>query len=122
VAFTSWKASDKYVVYSLGNFVSAQRWRYSDSGLVAYVHIEKRGLRAYVTGVSYLPVYVQRSSSEVPVRYRVLPILPGSEPKTDAPLTAADRQRMAGVWEELRDPLYRPDENISPLDPAELGL
>jgi poly-gamma-glutamate capsule biosynthesis protein CapA/YwtB (metallophosphatase superfamily) len=122
VAFTSWKVSDKYVVYSLGNFVSAQRWRYSDSGLVAYVHIEKRGLRAYVTGVSYLPVYVQRSTSEVPVRYRVLPVLPGSEPKTDAPLTAGDRQRMAGVWEELRDLLYRPDENISPLDPAELGL
>ena len=25
---------------------------------------------------------------------------------------------MAAVWEELRDLLYRPDENISPLDPA----
>ena len=122
VAFTSWKAADKYVIYSLGNFVSAQRWRYSDSGLVAYVHIEKRGLRAYVTGVSYLPVYVQRSTSETPVRYRVLPVLPGSEPKSDAPLTAGERQRMAEVWEELRGQLYRPDESIAPLDPAELGL
>jgi hypothetical protein len=29
---------------------------------------------------------------------------------------------MAAVWEELRSVLYRPDENIRNLDPAELGL
>jgi len=120
--YESWKVTDKYAAYSLGNFVSAQRWRYSDSGLIAYVHIEKRGLRTYVTGVSYLPVYVQRSTAEAPVRYRVLPILPGVESRTDAPLTQQDQSRMAQIWEELRTVLYRPDENIKPLDPADLGL
>jgi poly-gamma-glutamate capsule biosynthesis protein CapA/YwtB (metallophosphatase superfamily) len=116
------RGKDKFVAYSLGNFVSAQRWRYSDSGLIAYVHIEKKGLRTRVTGISYLPVYVQRSTEQSPVRYRVLPVLPGSEPATDAPLTAGDRERMAQVWEELRDLLYRPDERIAPLRPADLGL
>jgi poly-gamma-glutamate capsule biosynthesis protein CapA/YwtB (metallophosphatase superfamily) len=122
VQYTSWAVTDKYAVYSLGNFVSAQRWRYSDSGLVAYVHIEKKGLRAYVTGVSYLPVYVQRSTVDEKVSYRVLPVLPGLDPQTDVPLTAAEKERMAGVWEELREQLYRPDENIAPLYPADLGL
>jgi poly-gamma-glutamate capsule biosynthesis protein CapA/YwtB (metallophosphatase superfamily) len=122
VEYASWKAIGKYVVYSVGNFISAQRWRYSDSGLVAYVHLEKRGLRTVVTGVSYLPVYVQLSNTESPARYRVLPVLPGVEPQTDIPPTAEERERMAGVWEELRDILYRPDENIAPIDPADLGL
>lgn len=122
VEYASWKVTNKYIAYSLGNFVSAQRWRYSDSGLVAYVHIEKRGLRTFVTGISYLPVYVQRATTEEQVRYRVLPVLPGLEPQTDVPLAAAEKQRMAAVWEELRELIYRPDENIAPLNPADLGL
>jgi poly-gamma-glutamate capsule biosynthesis protein CapA/YwtB (metallophosphatase superfamily) len=122
VQYSSWKSIGKYAAYSLGNFLSNQRWRYSDSGIVAYVHMEKRGLRTVVTGVSYLPVYVQRSAAESPVRYRVLPVLPGVAPQTDVPLTAREEERMAEVWEELREVLYRPDENIAPLDPADIGL
>jgi poly-gamma-glutamate capsule biosynthesis protein CapA/YwtB (metallophosphatase superfamily) len=120
--FTSWRVNDKYVAYSLGNFVSAQRWRYSDSGLIAYVHIEKRGIRAYVTGVSYLPVYVQRSTLSSPIRYRVLPVLPGAQLDTDTVITEADQERMAQVWNDLWEILYRPDEGISPLNPRDLGL
>ncbi len=103
-------------------FVSNQRWRYSDSGLIAYVHIEKKGSRISVTGVSYLPVYVQRSTEQLPVRYRILPVIPGSQPNTDTTITAADQERMNQVWDELRKALYRPDDGIEPLDPAELGL
>ena len=75
-----------------------------------------------MTGVSYLPVYVQLSSAQSPVRYRILPVVPGRDPDTDTPLTQLDQDRMAAVWEELRSVLYRPDENIRNLDPAELGL
>jgi Bacterial capsule synthesis protein PGA_cap len=120
--YTTWRVNDKYVVYSLGNFVSAQRDRYRDSGLIAYIHITKTGQHTSVGGVSYLPVYVQAAAEQSPVRYRVLPVVPGREPETDTALTAADEQRMAAVWEELREVLYRPDENIRDLYPAELGL
>jgi hypothetical protein len=102
--------------------VSAQRQRYTDSGLIAYIHIEKRGLRVSVTGVSYLPVYVQRSDLAYPVAYRVVPVLPGLEPDTDIPLTQTDEDRMDQVWEELGAMLYRPDEDIRPLNPTDLGL
>jgi poly-gamma-glutamate capsule biosynthesis protein CapA/YwtB (metallophosphatase superfamily) len=120
--YAAWKANDTYVVYSLGNFVSAQRKRYTDSGLIAYVHIQKTGLRVNVTGVSYLPVYVQRSVTQYPVRYRILPVLPGLDPNSDVPLSLADNQRMDQVWEELGPLLYRPDELIKPLVPADIGL
>ncbi len=112
------KVTNKFVVYSLGNFVSAQRWRYSDSGLVAYVHLEKRGLRTYVTGVSYLPVYVQQTELRGKTSFRVLPVLPGLRPESDLPISPGEEARMAAVWEELRPLLYRPNENISPIYPG----
>lgn len=118
----SWKVSDKYVAYSLGNFLSAQRAQYNDSGVIVYVHIIKEDQRTYVTGISYLPVWVQQSTASVPVRYRILPVLPGSVPGTDTPLTSADKDRMSAVWGEMREQLYHPDENVMPLNPNDLNL
>ncbi len=118
--YENWRMKDKYVAYSLGNFLSAQRERYRDSGLMAYVHIEKRGLRTYVTGLSYLPVYVQVTPGESSEQFRVLPVLLGSQPDTDIELTADDEERMTAIWQEARDMLYRPGQDISPLLPADL--
>jgi poly-gamma-glutamate capsule biosynthesis protein CapA/YwtB (metallophosphatase superfamily) len=118
----TWTVNDKYVAYSLGNFVSAQREQYRDSGLIAYVHISKTGQRTRVTGIEYLPVYVQLASEPSGDAYRVLPVSPGRDPVTDTTLTELDRQRMASVWDELRSVLYRPDEDIQNLDPFEFGL
>jgi poly-gamma-glutamate synthesis protein (capsule biosynthesis protein) len=120
--YASWRANDKYVAYSLGDFLSAQDAEHPDSGLIAYLHLEKRELRTYVTGVSYLPLYIQAVTGENTAKYRILPVLPLLEPNTDVPLTAEDRQKMAQVWEDARSLQYRPDENISPLVPADLGL
>jgi poly-gamma-glutamate capsule biosynthesis protein CapA/YwtB (metallophosphatase superfamily) len=119
--YSNSKMNDTYVVYSLGNFISGQRWRYTDSGLIAYVHIEKQGLKTRVTGISYLPVYMQKTTEDV-VEYRILPVLPGLVPQTDTTISARDETRMAQVWEELNDMLYRPDEGIVPLDPTDLGI
>jgi poly-gamma-glutamate capsule biosynthesis protein CapA/YwtB (metallophosphatase superfamily) len=132
--YASWRANDKYVAYSLGDFVSEQQTDRADSGLIAYLHLEKRDLRTYVTGVSYLPLYVQvsdpvvtgaktpASGEQQAARFRILPVLPGLEPDTDVPLTADDKQRMTQIWEEARALLYRPDEKMSPLAPGDLGL
>lgn len=110
-----------YAAYSLGNFLTGQRWRYTDSGIIAYVHIRREGSEVSVTGISYLPVYVQKSVDEV-TTYRILPVLPGLAPQTDTVLTLDDRVRMNQVWDELEDLLYRPDEGVVPLDPRDLGL
>ena len=120
--YASWRVKDKYVSYSLGDFLSAQPPDSSGSGLIAYLHLEKRDLRTYVTGVSYLPLYIQAVTGEDTAKYRILPVLPGLEPDTDVPLTDDDRERMAKVWKDARGLLYRPDENISPLVPNDLGL
>jgi poly-gamma-glutamate synthesis protein (capsule biosynthesis protein) len=85
------------VAYSLGNFLSAQRDRYRDSGIVLYLDLVKDPAGVRVDGVSYLPVYVQRDDG----RFRVLPLLPGVEPTSDVPLSARSRARIPQVREEL---------------------
>jgi len=118
--YSSLRPNDTYVAYSLGNFLSGQRWRYTDSGLIAYIHIEKRGLQTDVTGISYLPVYMQETADD-PAEYRILPVLPWLYPVTDTTIAPEDETRMDEVWEELSALLYRPDEGIVPVLPADLG-
>jgi poly-gamma-glutamate capsule biosynthesis protein CapA/YwtB (metallophosphatase superfamily) len=121
VQYSNYRGKDTYVAYSLGNFLSGQRWRYSDSGIIAYVHIQKQGDKTRVTGISYLPVYVQKSGGEV-TTYRILPVLTGLTPQTDTVITPEDAARMNQVWDDLENLLYRPDEGTVPLDPKDLGI
>jgi poly-gamma-glutamate synthesis protein (capsule biosynthesis protein) len=103
--------------YSLGNFVSAQDWRYSDSGIVLYLEIEKGAAGTSIQGVSYLPVWVQTGYAGGRVRYRVLPVHPDAEPVTDIPVTPQQQARMTQVWEELTAHLENVSEGILPHKP-----
>ncbi|MEW6193023.1 MAG: CapA family protein [Bacillota bacterium] len=102
------------VAYSLGNFISNQRWRYSDSGIILYLHLEKDRTRTRVRGVEFLPLWVQRAQAAGRWQFRVLPVHPMIDPATDIPLTAADKKRMSQVWEELCAHLKKPAQGILP--------
>ena len=54
--------------------------------------------------------------------FRILPDLLGLDPLSDIPLSQDDEQRMRQIWEYCRSQVYRPDENIIPLAPGDLGL
>lgn len=95
-----------YVAYSLGNLVSTQVWRYSDNGLLLYVDVERNAIGenatgARVTGLRYLPVFVQRGWENGRRAYRVVPVSSDIAPTWSPAPTEADRLRMAQVGEEL---------------------
>ncbi len=102
------------VAYSLGNLIADQRWRYSDSGIILYLDIVKDQAGTRVQGASYLPVYVQKSTTAGRLRFRVLPVSPAIPVAADNSLTAADKTRMAQVWAELTAHLNDPGHGISP--------
>ncbi|MDR0757072.1 MAG: CapA family protein [Tannerella sp.] len=54
-------------VYSLGNLVSNQRWRYSDGGLIAVIDVEKEDGRQLRIRLTPVPVWVLMPD------YRILP-------------------------------------------------
>lgn len=64
-----------FVVYSLGNFISNQRWRFSDGGLIFNFDITKNVFTdsVYISDISYLPIWVFKGKTEKGKDYIVLP-------------------------------------------------
>ncbi|MEJ2105564.1 MAG: CapA family protein, partial [Ignavibacteriaceae bacterium] len=53
------KLDTGFIAYSMGNFISNQRWRYSDAGVIHDIEISKNNLNdsVYINNVSYLPTW-----------------------------------------------------------------
>jgi poly-gamma-glutamate capsule biosynthesis protein CapA/YwtB (metallophosphatase superfamily) len=64
-----------FVAYSLGNFISNQRWRYSDTGPILNFEISKnfKTGKVELTELNYLPTWVFKGSTERGREYIVLP-------------------------------------------------
>lgn len=66
--------SDYFIAYSLGNFLSNQRWRYSDCGLMVSITLVKElsrpGIR--IAAASYLPLWVFRYPESQKQCYQII--------------------------------------------------
>ncbi|RYD01941.1 hypothetical protein N752_27860 [Desulforamulus aquiferis] len=60
----------QFVVYSLGNFVSNQDWRYSNCGLIVNVTLEKTPDKLIIKDVDYIPVWVHKFKQDGKLSYR----------------------------------------------------
>jgi poly-gamma-glutamate capsule biosynthesis protein CapA/YwtB (metallophosphatase superfamily) len=72
------KNKDQFVVYSLGNYVSGQRKRYTDGGALAYVELEKISYRpdsavTHIDSAAYFLHWVYRTA-DVSKDYYMLPV------------------------------------------------
>jgi len=90
------------VAYSLGNFVSGQRDRYRDSGIILYLTFEKTAGGVELVDTRYLPVYVLRGSAGGRAQYRVLPVSPRIAPDSNIAIDARTRNRLKQVSQELK--------------------
>lgn len=104
-----------FVAYSLGNFISNQRERYTDSGVIMNVEIVKdHGENAVsIANIDYIPTWVYKYYRGGKARYRILPVekyLNGTGELLDA-----DEQRLKDVWRETTSVL----NNINVKSPLE---
>ena len=69
------KLDTGFVIYSLGNFISAQRWRYSDAGVILYLNISKnmRNDSLRISSIEYIPTSVYKGPTENGNHYSILP-------------------------------------------------
>lgn len=96
----------KFVIYSLGNFISNQRWRYSDSGLLINLAINKdiKSGKTTLGEIKLVPTWVDTYRISGKQNYRILEVdqaIKAYDNKTDPLLTAEDYQRLQQVAEEL---------------------
>jgi poly-gamma-glutamate synthesis protein (capsule biosynthesis protein) len=113
------KEKEVFVIYSLGNFISNQRWQYSDSGVIVNVQLEKNLEESSTTikKVDYIPTWVHTYISNGNKYYRVVAVekaIRDYEQQLDSTITVTDYQRLLEVWQETTSHLTKEDQNILP--------
>ncbi len=101
-----------FVVHSLGNLISNQRWRYSDAGLMVNLEIEKiPGKQAInVVAVNHAPIWVDTFLEKGKRYYRVVKVV-GAEAPPELQLNAERKKRYGEVWQETNELLEKWDVN-----------
>ena len=103
----------------MGNFVSNQRWRYSDVGLILTINIAKNRNTdsVFINNVNYLPVWVFRGMTENGKEYINLPYGIDVEDSTYSYLTKSDKQKMIQAFDDTKYIITKYTKNIK-LDSA----
>ena len=70
------KLDTGFVEYSLGNFISNQRWRYSDCGVILNLYLTKNLVTnsISISKITFLPTWVFKGKIENKNEYEILPI------------------------------------------------
>jgi len=98
------KPDSGFVAYSLGNFISNQRWRYSDAGVILNIQLTKNRFTdsVFISDISYLPTWVFKGNTERGREYIILP----SQSFNDSSyyyLTENDKELMREAFMDTRE-------------------
>lgn len=101
-----------FVAYSLGNFVSNQRWRYSDAGLILNIQISKNILTdsIYIREVNYLPTWVFKGETEKGREYVILPSQLSNDTTCNY-LTKQDKKLMEEAFSDTKEIINKYSNN-----------
>ena len=103
-----------FVAYSLGNFISNQRWRYSDGGAVLNFSVEKNMYNGKIKlkSVRYLPIWVFKGYTNNGSEYIVLPSAVALEKNPPAYLQNDDLQLMSECYYDTKEILQKRTKKI----------
>jgi poly-gamma-glutamate synthesis protein (capsule biosynthesis protein) len=104
-----------FIAYSLGNFLSNQRWQYSDCGLMLSLRISKNLFHPGIDIelLSCFPLWVYKSNHQ----YRIFQVPPPESITTVPSLSPPIRQKMLEVWSDTEKTLLRWPGSIKQMEP-----
>ncbi|MGB5847586.1 MAG: CapA family protein [Ignavibacteriaceae bacterium] len=93
-----------FVAYSLGNFISNQRWKYSDAGVIVKIKVSKNILSdsVYLSGVSYLPTWVFKGKTKKGREYIILPSSKSYDDSIYSYLSKSDKDKMRQAFKDTK--------------------
>ncbi|MDO9533793.1 MAG: CapA family protein [Bacillota bacterium] len=102
------ETAEGLVLYSLGNFISNQRWQYTDSGVIAFINILKNPALGtlQVSLHEIIPTWVNRYLENGRWKYKILPVkevLDHHDAKKEYNLSEMDYHRIKEVLNETED-------------------
>lgn len=103
------KLDSGFVAYSLGNFLSNQRWRYSDAGVILTIKIEKKipEDKFYISSVEYTPTWVFKGKIDNKNSFEILPAKLAFDKEYPEYLTNKDLGKMRQAFEDTQFILTR---------------
>jgi poly-gamma-glutamate synthesis protein (capsule biosynthesis protein) len=106
------KLDSGFVAYSMGNFISNQRWRYSDAGIILNIQISKNKFTdsVYISEVNYLPTWVFRGKTDFGREYIILPAH-NADDSTYYYLTDQDKKLMKESFSDTNEIIHKHSTN-----------
>ena len=112
------KLDSGFVAYSLGNFISNQRWRYSDAGVILNIQISKNLFTnsVYINDINYIPTWVFKGNTENGKEYIILPAQ-FSNDTTYSFLSISDRKLMLQAFNDTKEIVTKYNNNFKLVSP-----
>lgn len=112
------KLDSGFVAYSLGNFISNQRWRYSDAGNILNIQISKNLFTdsVYINDINYIPTWVFKGNTENGKEYIILPAQ-FSNDTTYSFLSNSDRKLMLQAFNDTKEIVTKYNNNFNLVSP-----
>lgn len=103
-----------FIAYSMGNFISNQRWRYSDAGLILNIKINKNIFTdsVYINEVNYIPTWVFKGETGKGREYIILPEQNDYQDSVYYYLSENDRNLMYQAFEDTREIVTKSNSSI----------
>jgi len=116
------KEKKVFIIYSMGNFISNQRKRYTDSGVIVRLRLIKNNNTGETTidKIDYIPTYVSVKSGT----FRILPVYNAIKAIENNNINSkyyfpSDYSRLKEVWKETTEHLTDAEYEIFPLEQLE---
>jgi poly-gamma-glutamate synthesis protein (capsule biosynthesis protein) len=103
--------SHQLVVYSLGNFISNQRDRYRDGGIIIGLELEKTD-RTRILGFDYLPVWVHKPVQGDKRIFQLIPANIAEDEIEGMEFTETELSSFRQFYKDTRDHLNNVPENL----------
>ncbi|MFI5236347.1 MAG: CapA family protein [Ignavibacteriales bacterium] len=113
------KMDSGFIAYSMGNFISNQRWRYSDAGIILNMQISKNRFTdsVYIRNVDYLPTWVFKGETEKGREYIILPSQISDTDSVYTFLTDEDRKLMNEAFDDTKEIITKYNSNFELISP-----
>lgn len=108
------KLAESFVTYSLGNFISNQRWRYSDAGVILNFSVSKNinNDSLFISELNFIPTWVYKSVDKNVTKYKILPAEIYEEDLENLTATETDKKLMKQSFEDTVDIITKYSKQI----------
>ncbi|NMB82203.1 MAG: CapA family protein [Ignavibacteria bacterium] len=109
VGKTNGKIKRGFVAYSLGNFISNQRWRYSDAGVILNIEIVKNTLKdsIWINKINAIPTWVYKGNVNGKNSFVILPSDTTLTGKLPEYLTKKDKEKLIESYNDTVEILFK---------------